>query len=606
MTEPKENLTRIRAVRGGNRGVITKLINEAEGLLKEETLQRGRLNTITVLLEEKLALVKELDQKIIEICEVESIVTEITEAEELISRVLDTQRHIIEKTNEIEEANKVEQNKSPDNVPTNIVNEETVEQQHSEETDQETVETSANTNNSNTNDEEYVPPSQPMTAEPAGTVSIEQNSINLNNNSAPLPTPTRSKLPKLVLPKFRGDVTQWRAFWDSFNSAIHSNSFLTKIDKFNHLNSLLEGQALRAIQGLTLSESNYQAAIDILNQRFGNPQHIISTHMDELLKIPAYTTDKTSQLRFMYDKISINVRGLEALGVNSSQYGSLLIPVIMSKLPQDVRLQIARNTAQDVWEMSELLSVIRKEVEAREISDGIKVTPEKTKMAPHKPQTYGSAAALVANGQSPVNKIQCVYCSGNHFSASCTKTSEVQARLEILKRDRRCFVCLKKGHRSNQCSNQRGCRRCSGRHHQSICNQLNSKINPDMQESAATRRGIEGVDGNQKNQEVHNQSETPNPNTHTVHVQGTTTTTSTDDKGKVMLQTATAIATNEDGSKSARVKILFDSGSQRSYITNSLKSKLNIKPKKTETLHLNTFGERSYRKQKCEVLPLFL
>ena len=127
-----------------------------------------------------------------------------------------------------------------------------------------------------------------------------------------------------------------------------------------------------------------------------------------------------------------------------------------------------------------------------------------------------------------------------------------------------------------------------------------------MQESAATRRGIDGVDGNQTKQEVQNQSETPNPNTHTVHVQGTTTTMSTDVKGKVMLQTATAIATNEDGSKSARVKILFDSGSQRSYITNSLKSKLNIKPKKTETLHLNTFGERSYRKQKCEVLPLFL
>ena len=141
--------------------------------------------------------------------------------------------------------------------------------------------------------------------------------------------------------------------------------------------------------------------------------------------------------------------------------------------------------------MSELFSVIPKEVEAREISDRINVTPEKTKIAPHTPQTYGSAAALVANGQSPVNKIQCVVCSGNHFSASRTKTSEVQARLEILKRDRRCFVCQKKGHRSNQCSNQRGCRRCYCRHHQSICNQLNSKINPDMQVSAATRRGIE-------------------------------------------------------------------------------------------------------------------
>ena len=37
-----------------------------------------------------------------------------------------------------------------------------------------------------------------------------------------------------------------------------------------------------------------------------------------------------------------------------------------------------------------------------------------------------------------------------------------------------------------------------------------------------------------------------------------------------------------------------------------LKSRPNIKPRKTETLHLNTFGEQSYRKQKCEVSPVLL
>lgn len=79
--------------------------------------------------------------------------------------------------------------------------------------------------------------------------------------------------------------------------------------------------------------------------------------MDELLKIPACTSDKASQLRFVYDKISVNVRGLESLGVSSSQYGSLLIPVIMSKLPQEVRIQVARNTAQEVWQMSDILDV---------------------------------------------------------------------------------------------------------------------------------------------------------------------------------------------------------------------------------------------------------
>ena len=72
---------------------------------------------------------------------------------------------------------------------------------------------------------------------------------NLNTNATAFQP--KAKLPKLVLPKFRGDITQWQSFWDSFNSTIHTNPQLSQIDKFNHLHSLLEGQAARAIQGLT-------------------------------------------------------------------------------------------------------------------------------------------------------------------------------------------------------------------------------------------------------------------------------------------------------------------------------------------------------------------
>ena len=197
-----------------------------------------------------------------------------------------------------------------------------------------------------------------------------------NGDPLSLPHRMRSKLPKLVLPKFRGDVTQYRTFWDSFESVVHTNAELSQIDKFNYLNSLLEGQAQRAIQGLPVTEDNYQAAVNILNQRFGKPQQIISAHMDELLKIPACNGDKPSQLRFVYDNVSVHVRGLEALGVDSNQYGSLLIPVIMAKLPPEVRVQIARNTTQDVWKKSDLLSVIQMEVEAREISENAKVNSD--------------------------------------------------------------------------------------------------------------------------------------------------------------------------------------------------------------------------------------
>ena len=110
-------------------------------------------------------------------------------------------------------------------------------------------------------------------------------------------------------------------------------------------------------------------------KRFGKPQQIIASHMDELLKISVCSSERPSQLRYLYDKISVNVRGLEALGIKSAQYGSLLIPVIMSKLPPDIRIHVARSTSQDVWEIEPLLDLLQREIEAREMSERVKTVP---------------------------------------------------------------------------------------------------------------------------------------------------------------------------------------------------------------------------------------
>ena len=74
---------------------------------------------------------------------------------------------------------------------------------------------------------------------------------------ATMPTTARVKLPKISLPHFRGNLMRWSAFWDSFNSAIHTNDRLSEINKFNYLRSLLEGAAYDAIAGLALSVANY-------------------------------------------------------------------------------------------------------------------------------------------------------------------------------------------------------------------------------------------------------------------------------------------------------------------------------------------------------------
>ena len=78
--------------------------------------------------------------------------------------------------------------------------------------------------------------------------------------------------------------------------------------------------------------------------------------MDKLLKLSAcQSVDRIGQL-------NIDVRGLEALGVNSQQYGRLLIPIIMSKVPAEICVIIARKTEHKVWEFQEILETLKAEV----------------------------------------------------------------------------------------------------------------------------------------------------------------------------------------------------------------------------------------------------
>ena len=125
------------------------------------------------------------------------------------------------------------------------------------------------------------------------------------------------------LPKFHGEVTTWMGFWYSYKSAVHDNVNLSKIDKFNYLRSLLQGAASQAIQGLALSSDNYDSTVEILEQRFGKTQQIISAYMEEILKLQPCLTDCPSCLQFLYDKLSVHVQGLSSLRVSSGMWQSV-------------------------------------------------------------------------------------------------------------------------------------------------------------------------------------------------------------------------------------------------------------------------------------------
>ena len=77
-------------------------------------------------------------------------------------------------------------------------------------------------------------------------------------------------------------------------------------------------------------------------------------------------------------------------------------------------------------------------------------------------------------------------------------------------------------------------------------------------------------------------------------------------KGKVLLQTAKIYAFCNGTDKRVKVRVLLDSGGQRTFILDKVKDKLGLKMLKSEVVNLNTVGDNKYHKRKCDLVRLNL
>ncbi len=269
-------------------------------------------------------------------------------------------------------------------------------------------------------------------------------------HSVTTPTESRAnrvKLPKLQLRSFSGELTKWTSFWESFESAVHDNTELSDIEKFNYLTSLLERSAREAISGLALTAANYHEAIATLKARFGSKQQIVNKHMDALLQLEGVTSSQNIRtLRRLFDSVSSHIRSLKSLGLKPDSYGSLLCPVLLAKLPADLQLIISRKVSEEDWKLEFLMAAVEEEITARErivVNQSVQSRHSSRRSEDKVPHT---ATTLVSgNARRVTDTPPCCYCSQSHPAATCDVVVEIEARRESLRRSGRCFSCLRRG-----------------------------------------------------------------------------------------------------------------------------------------------------------------
>ena len=79
------------------------------------------------------------------------------------------------------------------------------------------------------------------------------------------------KLPKLELRNFIGKVAKWAEVRDGCKSAIHDDPDLATVDTFKYLRCYLVEPAKRAVTGFSMTDADYDAAVNLLIKQYVKP-----------------------------------------------------------------------------------------------------------------------------------------------------------------------------------------------------------------------------------------------------------------------------------------------------------------------------------------------
>ncbi|KAG0422904.1 hypothetical protein HPB47_001301 [Ixodes persulcatus] len=146
-------------------------------------------------------------------------------------------------------------------------------------------------------------------------------------------------LPKLQDPMFAGNLRDWQGFWDHLNVTIHANPDLPPIEKFKYLMTYQQTTLNAPVEGIRLSDQNYELAVRTLQDRFGRRDILIDDHIDQLLNLPVINTSSdVAKLRQLHDAIRFRTTSLEGLDVPPSSYAVVLHRVLMRCLPADLAI----------------------------------------------------------------------------------------------------------------------------------------------------------------------------------------------------------------------------------------------------------------------------
>ena len=273
------------------------------------------------------------------------------------------------------------------------------------------------------------------------------------------------------------------------------------------------------------------------------------------------------------------------------------MPIILAKLSVPTRKNLAREHSNLDWSIDDIQAAILKEI--RVMETGFYTSDAQSSTSKGSYSTVSFYAGIKGPRINPPSngkkKPLCGYCKGDHSPSVCDVVNDVQKRLEIVKRGNLCFNCLG-NHKVSLCNSKFRCRNCKNKHHTSLCKPISEDPKQHDKRDSEVKGAISSPQGNRPTQT----SMTMAPVSYSSLSKKCPPTTNTISLLKTAIAPISAEGLRIQGN------ILFDDGSQRSFITKEVATKLNLKPNNSEHIAVAPFGAEYTSAQRLSVACVFV
>ena len=148
-------------------------------------------------------------------------------------------------------------------------------------------------------------------------------------------------------------------------------------------------------------------------ERYNKKERITFAHIEELLTLNTPYRCSVASFRQFEDKLLTHIRCLEVLGIGGHNYGVILTPLILSRLPTEVRLEWARGGEGKESDLKYLLEFLHSEIRRRERSLAFSESKLSPQISQESKKPAAAAALLSREGTG-----RCSICSKNNHEAS--------------------------------------------------------------------------------------------------------------------------------------------------------------------------------------------